>query len=109
MSFSEHASLLTAKTTSVANEATERVLMTDLGTDIGAPFQLYIKNSGNLSNTGVLKYTDGTAGTVENATISADESQEIANNVHRILKYYLGSGYILSNISQVRLNVVFKS
>lgn len=109
MSFSELASLLTAKTTSVANEATEKALMSDLGTDIGAPFQLYIKNSGNLSDTGVLKYTDGTAGTAANNKISADESQEIANNVHRILKYYLGSSYILSNISQVRLNVVFKA
>ena len=107
MSFSEHTSLLTANTTSVANEATEKVLMSDLGTDIGAPFQLYIKNSGDLSDNGVLKYTDGTAGTEK--TLSVDECQEIANNVHRILKYYLGSNYILSNISQVRLNVFFKA
>lgn len=113
MPFTEHTSLLTSTTydavASGTTEANERLLLADLGTDIGAPFTLYIKHTGNVGTTGNLKYTDGTPDTAQNSTISADESKEIGNNIHRILKYYLGANYSVNQISQVRLNVVFRS
>ena len=112
MPYTEHSSLFTLTTTppiSATDEAEEKTFMANLGTDLGAPFELYIKHMGNIGTTGVLKYTDGDPATTVNNTISADESQEIGNNVHRILKYYLGTNYSVSEISQVRLNVVFKS
>ena len=83
--------------------------MSDLGTDLGAPFELYIKHTGSIGTTGILKYTDGVTGTTVNNRISVDESREIGNNVHRILKYYLGTNYSVSEISQLRLNVVFRN
>lgn len=111
-SYTEHTSRFTATTTppiSATNEAQEKTFLSDLGTDLGAPFELYIKHTGNVGTTGVLKYADGVTGTSANNQISADESNEIGNNVHRILKYYLGTNYVVNEISQVRLNVVFKS
>lgn len=111
MSYTEHSSLFkhtTANPAIAADEATERTLMSDLGEDLGAPFELYIKNSGNVGSSGILKYTE-TPGATANITISDDETKEIGNNVHRILKYYLGSQYVVSDISQVRLNVFFRS
>lgn len=112
MSYTEHSSVFTLVTTapiSVSNETQERGLMSDLGTDLGAPFELNIKHMGNVGNTGILKYADGVTGTTVNNKISADESREIGNNVHRILKYYLGTNYVVNDISQVRLNVVFRT
>lgn len=112
MPYKENSSCFSLTTTppiSASSETQERTFMTDLGTDLGAPFELYIKETGDIGTSGVLKYTDGLPGTTVNNRISADESNEIGNNVHRILKYYLGTQYVVSNISQVRLNVVFRA
>ena len=112
MSFKEHSSLftfITAAPPSGSDEATEKAFLSDLNTDIGAPFELYIRHTGNVGTTGILKYTDGTTGASANDKISDKESAQIGNNIHRILKYYLGSNYAVNDILQVRLNVVFKS
>lgn len=112
MTYTEHSSLFTVTTTppiSATDETQERTFMADLGTDLGAPFELYIKHTSSVGSTGILKYTDGNAGAPADGQISADESKEIGNNVHRILKYYLGANYVVNNISQVRLNVVFRT
>ena len=111
MSFTELSSLLTHTTAAPVNQATEaaeKALMTDLGTDIGAPFQLYIKSNGNIGGTGTMHLTSGVDMNVSNK-ISADEAREIGNNVHRILKHYLGTNYVVNHISQVKLNVVLKT
>lgn len=111
MSYTELTALFKLTTTplSATDEAEEKTFMANLGTDLGAPFELYIKQTGSIGTSGILNYTDGVTGTSVNNRISADESREIGNNIHRILKYYLGSNYVVDDISQVRLNVAFKN
>jgi hypothetical protein len=111
MSYAEHSSLFKSTTGDPLGdltEADEKTFIGDLGTDIGAPFELYIKHTGAVGSTGILKYTDGEGAPVANNRISTAESREIGNNIHRILKYYLSSDYNVIHISHVRLNVVFK-
>lgn len=110
MSYREHTSLYTTTTTSMSanSEATEKGYMTDLSTDVGAPFELYIKQKGNVGYSTAKYTTPASDGALADNKISPIEATSMANNIHRILKYYLATNYVVDKISEVRLNVVFK-
>ena len=111
MTFTAHSSTFkttTAAPISVSSETEEKAFVADLAAAaFGAPFELNITHIGNVGTSGVLRYTTwpGTPATA----ISVAESREIGNNIHRILKYYLGSNYVVNDISQVKLDVLFRT
>ena len=77
-----------------------------LGSDIGAPWEIYIKSTTRNSGSawGTSTYSAGV-----NAPFTYHMTEALANDIHRVLKYYLQTRYKVSNIESVKLNILLKS
>ena len=88
-------------------------LWTELGDTTGAPWEINIKSVARDSDadwgtsTYSLPFTPADAG--GSGTINEAEAKVLGNSIHRVLKYYLGNRYHLSNIAAVTLNIALKS
>ena len=63
-----------------------------------------LNNIVNTSNNGNLN-----GGNEGEGSINEVQAQILGNDIHRLLKYYLGAQYIVSNIESVKLNIALKS
>jgi len=80
----------------------------NLDDDTGAPWEIHIKSVArdSASDWGTSTYSlpYGHAGAINFYRV-----ETIGNHIHRLLKYYLGNRYHLSNIEAVTLNIALKS
>ena len=87
----------------------------DLGDTTGAPWEIYIKSTMRDSGLdwGTSTYSDPggnlNGGNEGEGSINEVQAQILGNDIHRLLKYYLGVQYIVSNIESVKLNIALKS
>jgi len=108
---SENTQILRGVTDADADTAPPQV--SQLGNDVGAPWEIYIKSvSSDSSQWGNATYSSptdaGATGNFQAGQINIDEAAKIGNAIHRILKHYLESNYQVNNIEAVRLNISLK-
>ena len=87
----------------------------DLGDTTGAPWEICIKSTMRDSGLdwGTSTYSDP-CGNLNGCnegegSINEVQAQILGNDIHRLLKYYLGVQYFVSIIESVKLNIALKS